>query len=121
MGVVAKVVTSAISTSMVKTCWEMTPRSYPMLSTMSSIRPRVFIKMPTALASRHLRPVRRAATELPPNFPRVATPMMAAVTSHSEGWLTSPIWVRSPEKAKNSGSSIPTATVSMRSAMVSAR
>ena len=79
-GEVAKVVTSAIITIIEKTVGEMTPRSKPMLSTTSSIRPRVFIRMPSALASRQLSPVRRAAIALPPNLPAQAIRMM---TRHS--------------------------------------
>ena len=47
-----KVVTSAITTSIVKSWCEMTPRSRPMLSTISSVRPRVFISVPIAAESR---------------------------------------------------------------------
>src|SRR5262249_35956549 len=46
MGVVATVVTSAISTIVAKSVGETTPRSSPTFNTMSSIRPRVFIRMP---------------------------------------------------------------------------
>ena len=42
------VVTSAISTIIVNSVGEMTPRSRPTLSTMSSISPRVFISTPSA-------------------------------------------------------------------------
>jgi hypothetical protein len=38
------VVTSAITTSIVKRLREMRPRSSPMLSTISSVRPRVFMR-----------------------------------------------------------------------------
>ena len=46
------VVTSAITTSIVKSCVEMTPRSRPMFRTISSVRPRVFISAPIAAESR---------------------------------------------------------------------
>ena len=46
------VVTSAITTSIVKSCVEITPRSSPMFSTISSVSPRVFISAPIAAESR---------------------------------------------------------------------
>jgi len=72
-GVVRKVVNSAIITIIEKMVGEMTPRSRPMLSTTSSIRPRVFMSTPSALDSRKLRPESRAASVTPPNLPRQAT------------------------------------------------
>ena len=52
-GEVITVVTRAIKTIMVNTARLMTPRSRPMLSTTSSINPRVFINTPMAMASFH--------------------------------------------------------------------
>ena len=77
-----------------------------MLRMTSSIRPRVFIRTPIAPASRHDRPVsargqrrsrrtcrrRRRAMHQPGDSPTVSTP------------LSSPMLVRSPVKAKKSGS-----------------
>ena len=60
-GVVNIVVTIAISTSMVKSRGERTPSSRPMLRTISSTRPRVFIRMPSAELSRQGSPVNRAS------------------------------------------------------------
>ena len=47
-GVVANVVTSAMITIIANRVGEMMPRSSPMLSTISSIKPRVFIRTPSA-------------------------------------------------------------------------
>ena len=55
-GPAMKVVTSAITTSIVKSCVEIMPRSRPMLSTISSVRPRVFISAPRAEESRRENP-----------------------------------------------------------------
>jgi hypothetical protein len=44
------VVANAITTIMANNVGEMTPRSSPMFSTIGSIRPRVFIKVPSAVA-----------------------------------------------------------------------
>ena len=55
-GPAMNVVTSAITTSIVNSCGEITPRSRPMLSTISSVRPRVFISAPIAAESRRLKP-----------------------------------------------------------------
>ena len=55
-------------TIIAKSFGEMTPSSKPMLSTISSISPRVFIKMPSDAERFQSRPVHRAATNEPPNF-----------------------------------------------------
>ncbi len=55
-GPAMNVVTSAMTTSIVKSVGEMRPRSSPMLSTISSVRPRVFMSAPTAAESRQLKP-----------------------------------------------------------------
>ncbi|MNE65849.1 hypothetical protein D3C80_1613660 [compost metagenome] len=51
-GPVINVVTSAIITIMVNIIGESTPSSYPILRTISSINPRVFIKAPIYKLSR---------------------------------------------------------------------
>ena len=66
----------------------------------SSISPRVFMSTPSAHASRHPRPVIRAASAEPPNLPRVATPITRPHWSQRVGVSRSPIWVRSPVYAK---------------------
>jgi hypothetical protein len=71
---VEKVVTGAMSTSMVNIVGKVTPRSIPQLSTMSSMRLRVFMKLSVALASRHRSPVIRAGMALAPNFPSRSAP-----------------------------------------------
>ena len=50
---IAMVVTTAMITSIAKSGGEITLRSRPTLSTTSSIRPRVFIRIPSEAASRH--------------------------------------------------------------------
>jgi hypothetical protein len=90
------VVTSAMITIIVNRRGEITPRSRPMLSTISSISPRVFINTPSAVASRHPIPIHRAATALPPSFPTTATAVIARHTSQSVGSSRSPMLVRSP-------------------------
>ncbi len=56
-----KVVTSAMITSIANSASEMTPFSSARLSTISSVRPRVFISVPITAESRQPKPVRRAA------------------------------------------------------------
>ena len=58
-GDVMTVVTMAINTIIANSVGEMIPRSRPMLSTISSISPRVFIRMPRLDASRHESPMTR--------------------------------------------------------------
>ena len=60
-GVVVIVVASAMMTIIANSVGEMTPSSRPMLSTISSISPRVFIRTPSAADVRQSRPVNRAA------------------------------------------------------------
>ncbi len=68
IGVVEKVVISAMITSIANSVGEITFISRPILSTISSIRPRVFIRTPSADESRQLSPGEsrrdRAAAEL---------------------------------------------------------
>ena len=63
------VVTSAMITIIVKSAGLITPRSRPTFSTTSSIRPRVFIRIPSCAAKRPGIPIRRAARNVPPNLP----------------------------------------------------
>ena len=60
-GVVITVLTMAMSTSIVNTFCEMTPRSKPTLMMINSINARVFIRMPMILDSWWFRPDQRAA------------------------------------------------------------
>ena len=67
------VVIRAIITIMEKSAGEITFRSSPMLRITSSIKPRVFISIPSEVASRQLSPPTRAAMLVPPSFPKTAT------------------------------------------------
>ena len=80
-GVVAIVVTMAMTTIIVKSVGEITPRSSPTFSTINSISPRVFISTPRPVAVRHSWPARRADASVPPNLPMVATAIIAAHVS----------------------------------------
>src|SRR5439155_14181283 len=90
-GVVAIVVAKAISTSMANSVGEINPRSRPMLSTISSISPRVFMSTPSAAAVRPSSPARRAEAQVPPNLPIVATTVIRPQTSQADHPDTSPI------------------------------
>ena len=114
------VVTRAMSTIIVNIFGEITPKSRPMLSTMSSIKPRVFMSMPTAAASRVLIPVKRATEKLPPNLPKQATAISAKQSIQSLKPATSPSCVRRPLNAKNRGKKPTTTKSSRRSAKASA-
>ncbi len=80
IGIVASVVATAMRTNMVKSVGERTPSSSPTFSTINSIRPRVFIRMPRAAASHRFDPVREAAMKVPPNLPSDATAMIKMQT-----------------------------------------
>jgi hypothetical protein len=77
--VVMAVVTRAMRTIIVKTAGVRTPSLRPAVRMTSSMRPRVFMSMPTALASRQGSLAARAARVAPPNLPAVATTMISAV------------------------------------------
>ena len=84
------VVTSAMITIIVKIFGEITPKSSPMLSTISSINPRVFISTPSAAESRVLIPVSLATKKLPPNLPMQATAIKPAHSSQSLEFASNP-------------------------------
>ena len=113
-GPVMKVVTRATSTRAVNSAGVTTPSSRPMLSTISSVRPRVFISAAIALDSRGEKPVRRAATRAPTHLPAIATASSTTVSSHSSGRSSRPTWTRRPVTTKNSGSSTVTTKSSTR-------
>ena len=84
-GPVISVVTSAITTSAVNSAGVITPASSARLSTISSVRPRVFIIAPSAAELRHGRFISRAATSVPPNLPTIATAISPSVIRISDG------------------------------------
>ena len=98
------VVTRAITTSIVNSAGEIIPRLRPMLSTINSVRPRVFINTPIAAESRRLKPVYLEAAIAPANLPTIATAMRSSVISHRIGLLSEPTSVFRPVTTKKSGS-----------------
>ena len=90
------VVTTAMRTIIENNAGEMTPSSSPMLSTMSSMSPRAFMRAPSAAAGRAATPVARAAAYTPPSFPNVATRMIRPQISHWSSPPTRSIRVRMP-------------------------
>ena len=82
-GPAMKVVTSAISTSAANSASEMTPFSSARLSTISSVRPRVFMSVPITADSRQPRPVTREASSVPPNLQAMATTSSTTVSTTS--------------------------------------
>ena len=77
------VVTSAISTSAANSASEMTPFSSARLSTMSSVRPRVFMSAPITADSRQRRPTTREASTVPPYLHATATTSSTIVSTTS--------------------------------------
>jgi hypothetical protein len=74
----------------------MIPFSSAMLSTISSVSPRVFISVPITAAARHPKPVARATSIAPSSLPVIATTIRPSVISQSSGRSSSPTSVRSP-------------------------
>ena len=86
-----QVVTRAMQTIIEKIRGERMPKSYPMLSTISSIKPRVFINAPSENESRQFIPVQRAANMLPPSFPATASTITPAHINQLVQSFSSPI------------------------------
>ena len=78
IGLVMKVVTSAIRTIMVKRAGESTPISSPAFRTTSSTNPRVFISTPSASESFQVIPVALAVRAAPASLPSTAVAIIAA-------------------------------------------
>ena len=79
------------------TCGVIIPASRPMLSTIISTRPLVFIIAPMVRASRHEDPVARAANVHPTIFPIAAHPNTRKKEPHERGSEREPMSVLSPE------------------------
>ena len=114
VGPAMNVVTSAITTSIVKSAGEIIPRLRPMLRTISSVSPRVFMRAPIAAESRTLKPLYFAASIAPSHLPAIATPMRSKQRSHRTGRLSRPTSVLRPVTTKKSGSSTATTKSSKR-------
>ena len=121
IGEVAKVVTSAMITSIANRVGEMHAEveadvEHDQLHEAARVH-----QDPRAAESRHGRPERRAAIVLPPNLPTHATRMISPHSSHCSAPLTSWICVRSPLNAKNAGRRSTTTRSSRRSLRARAR
>jgi hypothetical protein len=81
-----------------------TPTSYPIFSTINSIKPQAFMSVPSDNESYQFMPVHPAVKALPPNFPAIATAITPAHINQSDQVFSKPVCVRSPVKAKKSGS-----------------
>ncbi len=67
-----------------------------MLSTISSVSPRVFISVPITSEARESKPHTRAAIAAPASLPAIASTTRPAVISHSSGRSSSVMLVFSP-------------------------
>ena len=83
-------------TSEANSALEIAPVLSARLSTISSVRPRVFIRLPTMADSRQPMPATRAAIAAPASLPTIATAISRRVISHSSGRSSSPTLVFSP-------------------------
>ena len=111
------VVTSAITTIMEKNAGEITPISRPTLRMTSSIRPRVFIRTPTAVDSRQPVPAHRAAIKQPPSLPTIAISITMPQTNHMRVPSISRMLVLKPVNAKYNGNRSSTVVLSNLSRM----
>ena len=102
-GVVINVVTSVIKINITKMGGGRIFISYPMVSAISSISPCVFISAPSEKLFFQLSFSNRAESNAPPNLPTVEKAMKSRQVSHMSGESISPISVRNPVDAKNSG------------------
>ena len=90
-GPVIKVVNKAIIIIIEKISGPKIPRSYPIFKTISSIRPRVFIKAPKDNESFHVRPTIFAVMELPASLPITATLIIIIQNIHKCPSFKTPI------------------------------
>ena len=91
------VVTSAMITSAVNSACEIAPVLSARLSTISSVRPRVFISAPSTADWRHGRRITRAAISVPPYLPTIASAHSAERDQRPARPLpSSPTFVRRP-------------------------
>ena len=109
-----KVVVNAMMTNMEKIRADRMPSSYPILSAINSINPRVFIKAPSRKDSIQFMPVQYAIKEVPPNLPTVAIKIMPAHKQRLTGSFSSSTWTRRPVKAKKMGNKKVEVKLSMR-------
>ena len=119
-GEVSIVVASAINTIMAKRVGEMIRKSSPTLRRINSMRPRVFISVPNTAESWLLDPVSRAATNVPPNLPSVATRTMRPQISQLTGFDSRSIRVRMPVDAEKAGKRRTVTTLSSRGLIIRA-
>ena len=96
IGPAMNVVTSAMITSAANSASVMTPFSSARFSTISSVRPRVFISVPMTSDARQSKPVSRAAIIAPNSLPTIATTISTPVISHRTGRSSRPMFVRRP-------------------------
>ena len=99
-GPLIKDVVSAITTRATKSRSLRSPASCAMDARMSSIAPRAFIPKPTAVASRHFRPPKRAPSVQPSNFGAVAS---TTTSTHRRRSKDVTKFARRPSEAKNTG------------------
>ena len=92
-----RVVTIAITTMMENNCGVMRRRSSPMLRMISSMRPRAFMRVPTARAVGLSSPCNRAAAQHARNLPAHAATSAMPATTHSSGVATRSSRVFRPE------------------------
>ena len=90
------VVTSAMITSAVNSAEEIAPVLSARFSTISSVRPRVFISAPSTADSRHGRRITRAAISVPPYLPTIAIAHQRTVIAISCPLPSSATFVRRP-------------------------
>jgi len=97
------VVTNVIRTNIAKIVGGRICISYPMVSMTNSISPRVFNKAPMQRLSCQFSPLNRAASNAPPNFPKIATNVNIPHIIQLSGVLSNPISVRNPVDTKKRG------------------
>src|SRR4051794_27328967 len=79
-GVVITVVTNAMITTIENKADDRMPRSKPTFKTISSTKPRVLSRKPSASELRASNPAILAPVKAPPTFPAIATAITSAVT-----------------------------------------
>ena len=83
LGGIARVVTIAIVTIMVKRFWVSAPIDRPTVAMITSVEPRAFIPVASASASWRVSPPSSPQMKAPPNFPIVAMAISPSVSMRS--------------------------------------
>ena len=107
VGGIAMVVINAIATIIVNRFWLNSPIASPMVATMTSVEPRAFMPIASAVDSRPVSPPNQPPANAPTALPRLAIAMRPKVSSASSLSLSTVRSALKPARPKNTGMNSP--------------